>query len=131
LIVVHRPGASAAQLSHGEALTQTVAYLTAVAERARSAGVRRIWIDPGLGFDRPPDQSLALLANIGDLVETGYPVLVSASRKRFLGFDDQAALAAATWGLDSGAAMVRAHDIEATLQAVTVVSGPQPVAVAG
>ena len=129
-IVLHRPGSSAAGLGNREASDQTVAYLTAAARRALQAGVARVWIDPGLGFDRPPAQSLALLANIGELVETGYPVLVSASRKRFLDFDSTAALAAATWGLDSGAAMVRVHDVEATVQAIDVVVGRPRAAVA-
>lgn len=129
-VVLHRPGALAAGLSGREAVDQTVSYLTTAARKAIDAGVGRVWIDPGLGFDRTPEQSLALLANIGELVATGYPVLVSTSRKRFLDFDDTAALAAATWGIDCGAAMVRVHDVEATVQALDVVRGPQPAVVA-
>ena len=129
-IVLHRPGSEAAGLTVREALDQSVAFLSSQANRAIAAGVEHVWIDPGLGFDRPPEQSLGLVANIGELVETGYPVLVSVSRKRFLGFDGDAALAAATWGLDRGAAMVRVHDVEATLQAVSVAVGPDPTVVA-
>jgi dihydropteroate synthase len=122
-IVVHRPGPSAADLTPREAIDQSLSYLTDKAGLALRAGVPDVWIDPGMGFDRPPEQSLALLANIGEFVATGYPVLVSASRKRFLPKFDETSLAAATWGLDSGCAMVRVHDVAATTQALSVVSG--------
>jgi dihydropteroate synthase len=122
-IVVHRPGPSAAGLTPREAMDQALSYLTDKAGLARRAGISDVWIDPGMGFDRPPEQSLALLANIGEFVATGYPVLVSASRKRFLDQFDESSLAATTWALDRGAAMVRVHDVAATTQALSVVSG--------
>ena len=64
------------------------------------------------------------------LVATGYPVLVGASRKSFLGkltggapVDDrlEASLAAAAWAMSQGAAMVRVHDVPPTVQAVRLV----------
>jgi dihydropteroate synthase len=128
-IVLHRPGGRAAALDGAGATAQTVSELTDAARTARDAGVEKVWIDPGLGFDRSPDQSLALLANIGELVATGYPVLVSASRKRFLGVDPESSIAAATWAMAAGAALVRVHDVAATVQARSVIGG-KPLVVA-
>lgn len=54
---------------------------------ARLAGIRqdRIILDPGLGFAKNPDHNWTLLAGLDRLRELGYPVMVGASRKRFLG----------------------------------------------
>ena len=112
------------------------AFLVDRAERARAAGVDEVWIDPGIGFGKTVGHNLALLRHLGSLVATGFPVMVGASRKSFLGrvvgddagVDDrlEASLAAAVWAMLQGAAMVRAHDVRATVQAARLV---EPVVV--
>jgi dihydropteroate synthase len=115
-------------------------HLIERAETARAAGVREIWIDPGIGFGKTYEHNLALLGNIDVLVATGLPVVVGTSRKGFLGrllaaSDDVAdpvptddrlegSLATATWALARGVAMVRAHDVRPTAQAVRVAAAP-------
>lgn len=105
-------------------------FLVERAGAARAAGVGEVWIDPGIGFGKNVDHNLALLAHLDTLVGTGFPVLVGASRKRFLGVltgvDDPAdrlegSLAAAAWAMSAGAAMVRAHDVRATVEAARIV----------
>lgn len=61
-------------------------FLLERAEAALSAGVdrRRIVLDPGIGFGKTTDHNLSLLRSVGEFVKTGYPVLIGASRKRFL-----------------------------------------------
>jgi dihydropteroate synthase len=51
-----------------------------------AAGVdrRRIILDPGIGFGKATEHNLALLRSVGVLVNTGYPILIGASRKRFI-----------------------------------------------
>jgi dihydropteroate synthase len=109
------------------------------AARAAAAGVREIWIDPGIGFGKTVDHNLELLAGLGALVGTGYPVLVGTSRKGFLGIVGAGpdgvpvpadrrlpgSLATATYALLRGAGMVRVHDVAATVQAALLV-GPVP-----
>jgi dihydropteroate synthase len=99
---------------------------TFLVERASSAGVQEVWSDPGIGFGKTLEHNLALLAHLGDLVATGYPVLVGTSRKAFLGrltggapSDDrvEASVATAAWALSQGAAMVRVHDVAPTVRA--------------
>ena len=105
-------------------------FLVERATAAHDAGVGEVWIDPGIGFGKTGDHNLALLAELRVLVATGFPVVVGASRKRFLGVltgaDDpadrlEASLAAATWAMSAGAAMVRAHDVRATVEAARIV----------
>ena len=53
--------------------------------QARSAGVERIWVDPGIGFGKTTAHNLELLGRLDELVADGTPVLVGTSRKRFTG----------------------------------------------
>jgi len=103
----------------------------AEAERAERAGVSRarIWLDPGLGFGKHMIRhNLPLLAGLDQIVAAGYPVLIGASRKSFLGALTGAgvsdrlpgSLAVATAAVLAGVRGVRAHDVAETRQAVDV-----------
>jgi dihydropteroate synthase len=105
-------------------------FLIERAARATDAGVEEVWIDPGIGFGKTIDHNLSLLRHLHALVATGIPVAVGASRKTFLGrltgdapVEDrlEASVAAAAWCIAEGAAMVRVHDVRATVHAVRVV----------
>lgn len=105
-----------------------------MAERAVSAGIAReqIVLDPGIGFGKTAEQSLQLLARLGELSRLGHPLLVGASRKSFLaaaaGGDSPApqsarlggSLAALAWAAAGGAAMVRVHDVRESAQFLAV-----------
>ena len=109
-------------------------FLVERADAARAAGVADVWLDPGIGFGKSLAHNLDLLANLDVLVATGYPVLVGTSRKTMLGTlaaraDGPGApvlppgdrlegsVATAVWAMRSGAAMVRVHDVAATVRA--------------
>ena len=118
---------------YDDVVAEVAAFLVERADRARRAGVGEVWIDPGIGFGKTAAHNLALLARLDVLVATGHPVLVGTSRKRFLGAllaeadgvaapvgtDDrlEGSVATAVWAFRSGAAMVRAHDVDATVAA--------------
>src|SRR5205823_14080107 len=70
---------------YDDVVAEVRAFLVARANVAIDAGVREVWIDPGIGFGKTVDHNLALLAQLGRLVEEGFPVLVGTSRKSFLG----------------------------------------------
>jgi dihydropteroate synthase len=119
--------------AYGDVVAEVRARLVARAGMARAAGVEEVWIDPGIGFGKTDAHNLALLRNLDELVETGYPVLVGTSRKGFLGrltggaaVDDrlEASLATAVVAAARGATMVRAHDVAATVQAMRIVAEP-------
>ncbi|MGD9764611.1 MAG: dihydropteroate synthase [Candidatus Binatia bacterium] len=104
--------------------------------RAAAAGIDRsaIAIDPGIGFfaasaTRPTRFNLGVLAKLDELLDLGRPLLVGASRKRFIGEltgrvdpADRLAgsLAAATAAVLHGAAVIRTHDVAATRDAVRI-----------
>lgn len=113
-------------------VTAVLDGLRAGAERALAAGVpaERILIDPTLDFGKTTRHSLRLLRATAELVELGFPVLQSLSRKDFVGetldlpIDDRlegtlAATAIAGW---LGATVFRAHDVRATRRVVDMVA---------
>ncbi len=98
---------------------------------AQAAGIRdeQIVLDPGIGFAKSADQSIATLRGLPALTALGYPILVGASRKSFIGTlsgetrPDQrlgGSLAAGLFALAHGASILRVHDVRATVQAVQV-----------
>jgi dihydropteroate synthase len=107
-------------------------------DAALAAGVaaERIVVDPGLGFAKQPEHDLALLAGLDRIIELGFPVLVGASRKRFLGAllasldgqprppdqRDRATLATSVLAARAGAWGVRVHDVAGSADAVRVVA---------
>ncbi len=111
---------------YGDALAEIVEFLYERTERAVAGGVGRdaIAIDPGLEFGKEPHTDLEILERFGELRSLGYPILLAASRKSFLGrvFDRPASellvpsLAAAALGIAAGARLVRAHDVAETVQ---------------
>lgn len=110
-------------------------HLVARAEAAAAAGVREVWIDPGIGFGKTTAHNLTLLAHLRELAATGWPVVVGTSRKAFLGTLTgvaepakrlEGSLATAVWAMAEGAAMVRVHDVRATVQAARLVGEEVP-----
>jgi dihydropteroate synthase len=115
---------------YDDVVAEVRAYLVERAEAATAAGVGEVWIDPGIGFGKADAHNLALLRRLRSLVATGFPVVVGTSRKGFLGRltggappDDrlEASVATAVHAMLNGAAMVRAHDVGATVQAARLV----------
>ena len=98
------------------------ATLSVAAARARSPAV---WIDPGVGFAKNTAQNLRLIATLDRLCAGPWPVLLGASRKRFIGetltLPDPAqrlagSLAAVAAGWQRGAQIFRVHDVAETRQ---------------
>lgn len=71
--------------SYDDVVDEVRSFLARRAERARLVGVGEVWVDPGIGFGKSTAHNVALLANIGSLVDDGTPVLLGVSRKRSLG----------------------------------------------
>ena len=97
---------------------------------AVEAGIpeERICLDPGIGFGKTVEHNLELLARLDELVALGRPVLVGASRKRFLGriLGDPDALtgpvsagvAVAVLAFERGASLFRVHDVREHVEAL-------------
>ncbi|MER6402258.1 dihydropteroate synthase [Streptomyces viridosporus] len=116
-----------------EVVDELRARVTAVLEGGIAAD--RVIVDPGLGFSKDADHDLALLARLDRLLDLGHPLLVAASRKRFLGRvlagpdgslppareRDAATAAVSALSAQAGAWAVRVHEVRATADAVRVV----------
>jgi dihydropteroate synthase len=127
---------------YDDVVAETTDYLRGLADGALAAGVRRdgIVIDPAHDFGKNSRHSLLLTRHTGELVATGWPVLMAMSRKDFIGEvldlppDDRlegtlAATAVAAW---LGARIFRAHDVTATkrvLATVAAIAGDAELAV--
>ena len=110
-------------------------FLLGRAAALESTGAGQVWLDPGFGFGKSLADNIRMLGELPDLVATGHPVLISASRKGFLGEligrgDDQhaegiaeATLAFNTLAVQLGAHVVRVHDVEPIASAMRVVDG--------
>jgi dihydropteroate synthase len=99
-------------------------------EIATKAGISRehIVLDPGIGFGKTPEQSMIALARLRELGAFGLPLLVGASRKRFISSvtpsePDQrlgGSIAAHLIAAEGGARIIRTHDVAQTVQALRV-----------
>jgi len=123
---------------YADVVTDVRAELGARLDALLAAGVRReqVVLDPGLGFSKSGASNWPLLARLGELEDLGLPVLVGASRKRFLGHllagpdgrpvpplsRDDATAAVTTLAAAAGAWCVRVHAVRASADAVRVVA---------
>jgi dihydropteroate synthase len=120
-------------VQYTDVVSEVVDYLRDRGRYAESLGIPRcnVILDPGIGFGKRPEHNLELLRAVPRLVDTGYAVLVGASRKSFLGacFGMEPAerrtgsVAAALAAAAGGAHVVRVHDVKATRRAVDVFCG--------
>ena len=134
LVVMHMrgdPGTMQDEPHYSEVVPEVAAYLLGQAVSLEAAGVarERIALDPGIGFGKTIAHNLELLRRLGEIAALGYPVLIGASRKRFIGEITGVAeprerlagsIAAALCAVENGAAIVRVHDVAETVQALAV-----------
>lgn len=118
---------------YDDVVAEVGTWLSRRAETVRQAGVDRekIWLDPGIGFGKMLQHNLQLLRSISGLTKLGFPLLVGASRKRFIEMIDEdssaddrlgGSLFAALYAAQQKAACVRVHDVRETVQAFKVMA---------
>jgi dihydropteroate synthase len=140
-VLMHRRGHSRdmyTEATYDDVVADVRRELCARVDAALAAGVaaENVVVDPGLGFAKQPEHDLALLAGLDRIGDLGFPVLVGASRKRFLGAllaapdgrprppdqRDRATLATSVLAARAGAWGVRVHDVAGSADAVRVVA---------
>ena len=127
VVIMHNRDAADPSLDVMADIAAFFARSLAIAERAGIAR-DRIVLDPGIGFGKTPEQSVTALARFGELRSFGLPLMVGASRKRFIDRVSPAppdrriggSLAAHLAAVAAGAAIVRTHDVAETVQALRV-----------
>jgi dihydropteroate synthase len=140
VILMHRSGSAASGYGPpaGDLLASVTAFLAARIAACRAAGLpaEAIAIDPGLGFvGGAPEHNLPLIAGIPALAALGHPVVIGASRKRFVGALSGepepgrrlgGSLALALAAAECGAAILRVHDVRDTVQALKAQAALRP-----
>lgn len=134
VVIMHMRGEPRTMQSdtvYEDVVAEIAAYLSSQAGAAMAAGIepKRICIDPGIGFGKSHGQNLQLLDEVGSFVELGFPVMIGASRKGFLGSileasgypttaaeRDFATAATVSAAIGGGAAVVRVHEVAGALQ---------------
>jgi len=148
IILMHmlgRPGTMQQAPVYDDVVAEVVGFLQDRAAAAEACGVdrSRVMLDPGIGFGKTLDHNVALLRALAELVGLGYPVLVGASRKRFLRVVGRAAseaeralarepgrgteaellggtCAVTAWAAGCGVQLIRCHDIAGNARAAAV-----------
>ncbi|HXX03293.1 MAG TPA: dihydropteroate synthase [Xanthobacteraceae bacterium] len=111
-------------------VSDVTAFFRRSLDIAARAGIarERIVLDPGIGFGKTPEQSITCIARLDAWRGLGLPLLVGASRKRFIDTITPSdpmqrlggSLAAHLLAVEHGAAIVRVHDVAPTVQALAV-----------
>jgi len=124
------PRTMQAEPRYDDVVAEVIAFLRLRVGAAEAKGVTDIWVDPGIGFGKTVEHNLALLNAVARIKrEVGRPVVIGASRKRFIASIDERAknatkdrlggsVAAALLAAQQGAGMVRVHDVAETVQAL-------------
>ncbi len=127
VIIMHNREAADASI---DIIADVLAFFSRSLEIADRAGItmESIVLDPGIGFGKTPEQSIMCLARLAEFKRFGLPLLVGASRKRFINTvtpsspDERigGSIAAHLLAVQKGAAIVRVHDVAETVQALRV-----------
>ena len=127
VIVMHNRDSADAGI---DIVADVAAFFERSLEIAARAGIAtaKIVLDPGIGFGKTPEQSIICLARLAEFKRFGLPLLVGASRKRFINSvtpsppDDRigGSIASHLLAVERGAAIIRAHDVKQTVQALRV-----------
>jgi dihydropteroate synthase len=129
------PSTTFEESSFSDVVSEVTADLRAARARAISAGIseQRIFLDPGFGFGKTPDQNFALLGALDRLAPPSVPLVVGASRKAFLGAvsgalvndrlpESLAAVAASAAAARTRPVLVRVHDVAETVRFLAVLA---------
>ena len=127
VIVMHNRAAVDPAL---DIMTDVKAFFARSLDIAARAGIarERIVLDPGVGFGKTPEQSIAVIAQLGELRSFGLPLLMGLSRKRFIDFVSPSrpaeriggSIAGNILAVLGGADILRVHDVAETVQALRV-----------
>lgn len=149
IVLMHRQGKSATMQVGGgprydNVIDEICSFLSERRDFAIANGVdpSRIIFDPGIGFGKRIEHNLLIMKHVTDFISLGQPVLVGASKKKFIGdllapanpaamqdpqLRHDGSLACAALAAVAGATIVRVHDVEATCNLLRVIRGVREV----
>ena len=111
-------------------ISEIITYLNARIDFVLSKGIdrKKIIIDPGIGFGKSVENNFEIINNLNQFADLGYPVMLGASRKSFIGVTldvpehkrVEGSLAANIIGFQKGVSVFRVHDVDQTRKALTI-----------
>ncbi|WP_182482815.1 dihydropteroate synthase [Calidithermus roseus] len=132
-VIMHMPVPDPATMQqhahYADVVAEVREFLQTQARKALEAGVPQVVLDPGIGFGKTPEHNLELIRRLDELAALGHPVLLGASRKRFIGTLTgvevaeervMGTVAAHLFGVSRGAHILRVHDVRAHREALAV-----------
>jgi dihydropteroate synthase len=127
-ICMHAPPKMHAKFKKGNIVVEVEGFFTGRMKKMKAAGIplEQIVFDPGIGFGKTLEQNLRLLRELRRFTKWKRPLLLGVSRKSFIekiiggNVNERlpASLACAILGVESGAQIIRAHDVVETIQAL-------------
>lgn len=142
-VLMHSRGAAGAAAQYGDVVAEVRGELARRIELFREAGAEaaQLILDPGLGFAKDAEHNWTLLRELPALAALGHPILVGASRKRFLGAllpegldpsqRDLSTAVVSVLAVQAGAWGLRVHDVVGTRRALDVVAAWNGEAIPG
>lgn len=132
-VVMHMKGEPATMQNdpvYDDVVAEVKEYLAGQAAMLEAVGIarERICVDPGPGFGKTPSQTMELMRNFHEFSRLGYPTMCAVSRKRYIGEAygiaeplerDAASASEALMACELGASVVRAHNVEETVKALS------------
>ncbi len=117
--------------NYDDVVTEIVGFLQQRVEACLKGGIKpkNLMVDPGIGFGKTLEHNLTILQNLDQFKQLGLPILLGASRKRFIGMLDSqssvedrlgGSIACALHGYKMGANIIRVHDVKETAQALKI-----------
>ena len=127
VIIMHNQNST----DYDDIIDDMKAFFFSSVDLALKEGVKpqNIWLDPGIGFGKDYAQNVEVIQRLGEITVYEYPVLLSPSRKRFIGTilndipadqRDEGTVATCITGMIQGVDMVRVHNVEMHKRAITV-----------
>ncbi len=133
VVIMHTPVDDPANMAlyarYDDVVAAVVSDLTARAQQALEAGVPEVIVDPGFGFGKSVEHNLEIVRRMSEIVAIGYPVLVGASRKSFIGAvvgsaepttRDSGTIVVHLACAAAGARILRVHDVAGHRQAIAM-----------
>lgn len=124
----HTPTTMQMHPHYTDVVAEVMDELRASIKIATTAGVKKIVVDPGIGFGKTLVHNLSLLRELRTFESLGYPIMIGTSRKSFISkitgetdFSRSAGTIASTlWALNNGATIARVHDVDEMTKALKV-----------
>jgi dihydropteroate synthase len=133
VIIMHikgNPGTMQDNPEYNNLIQEVYDFLFSQTQIALNAGVKNIFIDPGIGFGKTIDHNFEIIKRIGDLKSLGFPIIIGNSRKSFIGKTlnldpderDAASAVVNAVSINNGVRIIRTHNVPYGIQTVKLIN---------